>query len=172
MRSTLAPLARSRFRLLGCGATAPRPACRARGQAFIEEVPASSQLAPNNIVWGNLGRSDTFDPLGIIDIYESGGAGNAATITHCDIELPSGVYNSVVSSINEDPVLANAMRRDFSLLSTSPCIDVGLNAAINRDLPDMDNDNTRNEPLPRDYRASALVGRSIGLSVDMGAYEQ
>ena len=139
---------------------------------FFEDAATPWQFFRNNIVWGNRGRSDTSDPLGIIDIYESGGAGNAATITHCDIELASGVYNSVVSNINQDPVFANAMSRDFSLLSTSPCIDAGLNSAINRDLPDMDNDNTRNEALPRDYRASALVGRTIGLSVDMGAYEQ
>jgi parallel beta-helix repeat protein len=69
---------------------------------------------------------------------------------------------------------------DLQLLSGSPCIDAGDNAAVPADTPDLDGDGDTTEPLPFDLSGwsrfvddplTADTGSGTPPIVDMGAYE-
>ena len=141
--------------------------------AYFENGSPGTQTFANNIVWGNVGRTSTSQSLGVVNLFENGGPAMGVTTSNCDIErvLGAPAYPGT-ANIFAKPQFSNVSARDFTLLDTSPCIDAGSSAARNRDLADLDLNNTRNEPLPRDFRASVLVPRVIGTSVDIGAFEQ
>jgi hypothetical protein len=70
--------------------------------------------------------------------------------------------------------------RDLQLLSSSPCIDAGDNAAVPADMLDLDGDGNTTEPLPFDLSGWARfvndplipdTGSGTPPIVDMGAYE-
>jgi hypothetical protein len=68
-----------------------------------------------------------------------------------------------VDANNPDPNLVN-----LRLLSDSPCIDAGDNAALPPDTADLDDDGDTAEPIPFDLDGNDRVWNGI---VDMGAYE-
>ncbi len=114
--------------------TVTRNTSAAGAGAFLAAGGAAEII--NTIVFGNTSTG-------------VGGTGTA-TITFSDIQgLPAAGSN-----ISADPMFVNAASGNVRLMSGSPCINTGSNAAA--DLPDLDRD---------------LAQRVSDTTVDMGAYE-
>ena len=102
----------------------------------------SNPTVTNSILWGN--GDGAIDQ--IVNVFES-----TATVTYSDVQ---GSYEGT-GNIDADPIFRDALNGDYRLLSGSPCIDVGNNAAVPADVTtDLDGN-----------------PRIQGLCVDMGAFE-
>ncbi len=98
----------------------------------------------NCIVWGNY---DPSFPNDVPDISITNGV-----VTHtCALY---GVVNGVNGCITSDPKFVDATSRNFQLLETSPCLDIGDNATA---------------PIGKDLAGSTRI---INGTVDFGAYER
>lgn len=111
----------------------------------------SSPTLANCIFWGN-------QPNQISQI-----AGSVAAISYSDIE---GGWIGV-GNIDADPAFLDAYRGDLRLMSGSPCIDAGDNAAVPDGIStDLDGNMRRvDDPCAND------TGRGTVPAVDMGAFE-
>ena len=132
----------------------------------------------NSVVWGNSGTVSPMNPSFAIGVLEEDGVLANADVDFNDIEIPTfggpiPTYGGgSASNINQNPMFASPGTFSCELLSGSPCVDAGLNAAINLDLDDFDNDTNRFEDIPWDFRALSTFPRVTNSVVDMGAYEQ
>ncbi len=130
----------------------------------IRSVAASDVTVTNCILWDNV---------------DAGGTGEAAQLD-CDAGAPSHVAYSCVQdndpedasvfpgtgNIDDDPLFMTG--GDLRLQPTSPCVDVGDNAAVPADVADLDGDGDLAEPTPFDLDRSPRVR---GAGVDLGAFE-
>jgi len=134
---------------------------------------ASHPMVTNSILWGNA-------PDQIVDDFGAG-----TTVSFSDVQ---GGWPGV-ANIDGDPLFASAdgipgtAGDDVRLLSGSPCIDVGSNAAVPADEADLDSDGDTVEPIPFDLDGilrhvddpvtpdCPLGGCGTPPVVDMGAYE-
>ena len=102
--------------------------------------------------------------------------GNTATTQGNPIESATLIVNySLVeggytgeSNLDADPGFADISTGDYSLASSSPCIDGGDSTLLPSDAADLDGDSDTEEMLPIDLTGKERVE---GESVDMGAYE-
>ncbi|MCH7884491.1 MAG: right-handed parallel beta-helix repeat-containing protein [Planctomycetes bacterium] len=69
---------------------------------------------------------------------------------------------------NADPKFTNSAANDYTLLSTSPCRNAGLDSYLPGDVGDLDWDGNTSETIPQDLDGCK---RKRETSVDMGAYE-
>jgi hypothetical protein len=103
----------------------------------------SNPTVTNSILWGS---GPVWSQDQIVNGFES-----TATVTYSDVQ---GSYEGT-GNIDADPIFRDALNGDYRLLSGSPCIDVGNNAAVPADVTtDLDGN-----------------PRIQGLCVDMGAFE-
>ena len=100
----------------------------------------SHPTVTNSILWGNGSGAQ------IIDVF-----GSSAVVTYTDVQ--NGYPGT--GNIDADPMFRDAPNADYRLLSGSPCIDAGDNAAVPAD-------------LTKDLEGNPRIFNSI---VDMGAYE-
>jgi len=73
-----------------------------------------------------------------------------------------------VGNISSNPNFVSPSTNDYSLLASSPAIDVGANALIPADVTDVNQNGNFTQPLPEDVVRNERV---MGCVVDMGAYE-
>ncbi len=136
-------------------------------------------LLQNCIVWGNLTGAD-------VSVFGDGGSkpGIRADLKSTDYRVlddtstssPSPGIEVDADCINANPQFISLASRDFHLLTTSPCIDAGLDILAGSDVLDIDDDTLVSDPLPFDLD---LLPRYVdfgaaspaGEIVDMGAYE-
>jgi len=117
------------------------------GGAGLHNGTTSATTIHNSILWGNSGGNDILVSDGTVD-YD-----------YCDIGSASGGTPGV-NNISADPDFVDSPNGDYHLTMTSPCVDVGDNAASN--LPDEDCDD---EPRVWDGDNNGTA------TVDMGADE-
>jgi len=111
----------------------------------IYNIGASTPNITNCILWGNTGGevyNDTSPPV------------PSPVVTYCDVQ---GGYGGT-GNIDTDPIFVNASGGDFHLLSTSPCIDAGNNAAPVLPATDIDGDN---RIIDGDGDGSAVVDMGV-----------
>jgi len=111
----------------------------------------SSPVVTNCILWGD-------SPDEIINEESS------PVVTYSDVE---GGYSGT-GNIDEDPAFVDGPGGDFHLQVTSPCINVGSNAALPADIADLDGDGDTEEPIPYDFEGDPRISES---TVDMGVDE-
>lgn len=100
----------------------------------------SHPTVTNSILWGNGSGSQ------ITDVF-----GSSAAVTYTDVQ--NGYPGT--GNIDADPMFRDASNADYRLLSGSPCIDAGNNAAVPAD-------------LTKDLEGNPRI---VNFVVDMGAYE-
>jgi hypothetical protein len=107
---------------------------------------SSDPTVTNCILWGN----------GSVGQYQIVNVSNStADVTYSDVQLGTGEPWFGTGCIDADPMFRDALNGDYRLLSGSPCIDVGNNAAVPADVTtDLDG-----KP------------RIVNDTVDMGAFE-
>ena len=113
----------------------------------------------NTIIWGNThdeGEGETVSPEGAQLLVRLSVA--VATVDYCCVQDWSGDLGGT-GNIGSDPLFANPSGGDYHLLSGSPCIDTGDNAAVT-EATDLDGN-------PRILDGDCI----LGAVVDMGAYE-
>jgi len=136
---------------------------RSENEATIRDGGGVYELAVsayyNCIVWGNI-RHDYHNQPATYPDQILDGLG-ATTITFSDVQ---GGWSGT-GNINADPLFFG----NYKLQSTSPCKDVGDNAALPLDSGDLDWDGNTSETLPKDL---AMQLRVRNFTVDMGAFEQ
>ena len=120
----------------------------------------------NCVLWGNT-RLEGDPPTPVLDqIY---GPGDGPEVAYCDVQggwSGRGRGGNVV--IDADPLFKDVAAGKFNLQFASPCRDTGSNALLPLDVGDLDWDGNTMEGLPLDL---ALRPRTLGIAVDMGAYE-
>lgn len=148
------------------------------GGGIHNESDSNARLA-NCILWNDSAPAgpeianvgDSIPRIGYCDIQASGGSGGG-----WDANL--GVDRG--GNIDADPLLADPGGGDFSLSSSSPCIDAGINSAVPADALDLDDDGDAAERVPVDRVGDARfaddpdtpdTGCGVPVIVDMGAYE-
>ncbi len=123
----------------------------------------------NCILWNNTRMFDSdgyggADPVPVLD-QVSTGSGGTTLATYCDIQ---GGWGVGWNNINVDPQFANPAAGSYALQVTSPCKDVGENAALPPDSGDLDWDVNTIEQIPKDLGFLLRVRYGI---VDLGAHE-
>ncbi|GEM_PF-716233 len=107
----------------------------------------------------------------------SDGFASATTINYSDVQ--GGWTGAGTENINADPLFvdpdnADLTLRNYWLMSGSPCIDEGSNAALPSDSQDLDSDTDTGEDIPWDLDSNPrLVDSDCDetATVDMGVYE-
>ncbi|MCB9849270.1 MAG: hypothetical protein H6817_01040 [Phycisphaerales bacterium] len=89
---------------------------------------------------------------------------NPFILTHSCIENWQGTLGGA-TNFGDDPQFADAAGR---ILTSSPCVDAGTNAALPADTLDLDDDFDTAETIPTDI---GFLARTIHASVDVGAFE-
>jgi hypothetical protein len=113
-------------------------------------------IVKNSILWGNSAVK------GGTQIFNN--PGFTTTVAKSDVQ---GGWSGT-GNIDTDPLFVNPGINDYKLQQTSPCKNTGDNAFLPSDLADLDWDNNLSEAVPKDL---AFGQRTIGVMVDMGAYE-
>lgn len=141
----------------------------ADGSALLVDNANFLQFSMSNLVaWGNPGVNQiqwySLPPTLNNSIVEGGYSGPGQHILTVDplFQDPDGA-DGVVGTVDDD----------LRLGAGSPAIDAGDDLAVPPDLPDLDQDGDRLEPLPVDVRWSTRffdMGGSTS-TVDMGAHE-
>lgn len=113
----------------------------------------------NTIVWNNA----------VPEVYNSpqilnDGSMYPASVRYCNVQ---GGFGGI-GNINSNPAFISPGAGDFTLDSSSPCINAGNNSALPPDAGDLDWDGNTSESLPKDL---AGQNRKMNFTVDMGAYE-
>lgn len=122
--------------------------------------PEAKASFKNCVLWNNTSAKD---PTRTNQVF-NGAAGFSDAISS---NVQGGWPGS--GNINADPLFVSPGSGDYSLQQLSPCKHAGLNAALPQSDPaDLDWDGNPDEVLPKDL---ASTFRTIGVSVDMGAYE-
>jgi hypothetical protein len=160
-------------KLINCtisGNTATGPLGRGGG---IWNVEGAVVTITNCIVWGN---ADDQGPVLPAQIDFPGTVGATLNVTFSCIQddasgdgnIPFGGASN--NNIDLDPQFADA---DLRVLSGSPCIDAGNDAAVPPDSNDVDGDGDVIERTPDlDGKERVIDGDAMGLAVvDIGAYE-
>jgi hypothetical protein len=130
-----------------------------RGGAVSD--PSESIRLLNCILWGNT-RLEGDPPTSISDqIY---GPGDGPEVRYSNVQ---GGWPGT-GNIDADPLFTDVAGGKFELQFGSPCQDTGSNAFLTLDVADLDWDGDTIKALPLDL---ALRTRSLGVAVDMGAYE-
>jgi len=93
------------------------------------------------------------------------GPGGTSLATYCNIQ---GGWTTGSNIINVDPLFNNPAGNDYKLQSTSPCKNAGNTNDLPVDSADLDWDTNTVEPTPKDLARGV---RTVGTSVDIGAYE-
>lgn len=109
----------------------------------------------NCVVWGNTAIKGGNQ---IMDIP----AGTMA-VTHSNVQ---GGFSGN-GNIDSDPLFVNSSGGDYSVTTSSPCLDAG-NGDLPADAGDLDWDNQLTEATSLDF---AMVQRRVGLAIDIGPYE-
>ncbi|MEK6674280.1 MAG: right-handed parallel beta-helix repeat-containing protein [Planctomycetota bacterium] len=110
----------------------------------------------NSILWNDLAAQ------GGNEI--ANGAIAVSTVAYTDL---MGGFTGT-GNINADPLFVSPATANYSIQSTSPCINVGQNSALPADVGDLDWDGNLTELLPT---ALNLLARKLQFVVDMGANE-
>ncbi len=135
----------------------------------------SQVVVSNSILWGNTAAGVSNE----IAQFAESGAGTAHAINHSIVEDWTGTLTGV-GSTGDDPLFADAGAGDFSLTPGSGAIDIGDNAAVPSDGPDLDGDGDVLEALPLDFAGNprftddpgtADTGAGAAPIVDAGAFE-
>lgn len=136
----------------------------------LAALSGASLTTTNSIYWGN-----TDDSAGAPDQISN------ETAKHCCIQdQPLGLPAD--ANIDADPLFLNAAGGDFRLALNSPCIDVGLTAALPPDVANIDADggvDALSEATPLDFGLARRVSYTLAGTIDacapdaldMGAYE-
>lgn len=126
----------------------------------------------NAILFGNRIAADPPTETAQIDVING-----SPSVSFCLIESLGRAINGV-GNISGDPRFENAPAGRFGLLPDSPCIDVGNNDLIVRDIADLDGNGDTAEVLPVDLagairraQSGTAVGAGVLPFVDMGALE-
>lgn len=135
-----------------------------------------SQIAiRNSVLWGNA-------VAGVVNEaaqFAQSGLGASHEISHSIVQEWSGTFNGTASG-GGDPLFADAGSGDFALNAGSAAIDMGDNAAVPADAPDLDGDDDVVEALPSDYTGNQRfaddpdttdTGAGAAPIVDAGAFE-
>lgn len=109
----------------------------------------------NCVVWGNTAIKGGDQ---ILDI-----PAGTMPVTYSDVQ---GGFSGT-GNINSDPQFVNPSGGDYSVQTSSPCLDAG-NGDLPADAGDLDWDGQLTEATSLD---SAMVQRRVGLLIDMGPYE-
>ena len=119
---------------------------------------SSSPIVKNNIIWGNTAASGgnqlALDQTSFPTFYNCDVQGGAANFYYYD--APNTFGGSYVDNIDADPLFIDDATGNYSLQSTSPCINAGTI------------DTTGLSLLPTDLASSARICDN---RVDIGAYE-
>jgi len=129
----------------------------------------------NSIVWNNTASGNR------VQFNQFNATGSGAE-KHADYSIVDqwGANIPGAGSHGLDPLFTDPSGFDYSLLPTSPAIDMGDNAVLPLDHMDLDNDNNTLETLPIDYAGldrlfddpdTTDTGPSTAPVVDAGAYE-
>jgi hypothetical protein len=113
----------------------------------------------NSILWGN---TTTRGVVSAEQIYSPWTP--STVVTYSDVQ---GGWAGT-GNINADPLFLNAAGANYGISTSSPCKNVGNNAALPADVADLDWDGNVTEVLPKDLAALLRIRLTI---VDMGAYE-
>jgi len=119
---------------------------------------SSSPVVKNNILWGNIatggGNQLALDQTSHPSFYNCDVQGGSAMFYY--FEAPGTFTGTYINNINVDPLFSNPSNYDYSLQSTSQCIDAGTLDTTGLGLPETD-----------------LTGgpRICNSHVDIGAYE-
>jgi hypothetical protein len=135
-----------------------------RGGAVSD--PSESLYLRNCVLWGNT-RLEGDPPTPVLDQIH--GPGDGPEVAYCDVQggwSGRGRGGNVV--IDADPLFKDVAGGKFNLQFGSPCQDTGSSALLPLDVADLDWDGNTIEALPFDL---ALRPRTLGIAVDMGAYE-
>ncbi len=134
-----------------------------RGGAIVDEEGRIGLY--NSILWGNTRMRDPDgpDPQPAVPVPDQ--IYHASAAYNCDIQ---GGWDNGSNNIDADPLFQDVAGGNFNLQPGSPCQDTGSNAYLPADDADLDWDGDTLETLPKD---AALRARTIGIAVDIGAYE-
>jgi len=94
-------------------------------------------------------------------------ADDASSSFALDHSIIEGGYTGT-GNLDVDPLFVDDLAGDYHLQASSPAIDVGDNAALPKDVADLDEDSDVSEQIPFDLDGKSRIVNSI---VDMGAYE-
>jgi hypothetical protein len=129
-----------------------------RGGAVSD--PSERVVLWNCILWGNT-RLEGEPPAPILDQIYGPGSG---PLRYSDVQ---GGWTGT-GNINADPLFQDVASGKFNLQFGSPCKDTGSNAYQPADVADLDWDGDTLETVPYDL---VLRSRTLGIAVDIGAYE-
>jgi len=131
-----------------------------RGGAVSD--PSESVVLRNCILWDNTRVEEA--PPALPPPDQIFGPGDGPKVTYSAVQ---GGWAGT-GNIDADPQFVNAAQGNYRLQETSPCKDVGENAALPADVGDLDWDANTGEPIPKDLD---LLLRVRYTTVDMGAFE-
>ncbi len=130
----------------------------------------------NSILWGNSSGGSSNEH----NQYGQSGAGIDVLFDHSIVQGWTGTTWAGTGTKGDDPLFADALGGDFSLIEGSNAIDMGNNGALPIDDLDLDHSGDTTETLPVDFAGNPRVvddpntpdtGVGTGAIVDAGAYE-
>ncbi len=117
------------------------------------DLPGSSPIIANNIIWGNKDLAGQPDDLSGVSVQD--GALGATAPVAADYNLVGAGNSSGAGNISGDPGFIDPAAADFHLLAGSPAINAGDNASVD-------------PALTTDFDGKPRI---MGAGVDLGAYE-
>ncbi|MCW5552569.1 MAG: right-handed parallel beta-helix repeat-containing protein [Verrucomicrobiae bacterium] len=113
----------------------------------------------NNIIWGNSANISGGD-------VRLSGSGNNKVFSHNNVSDMEGVWDTSTDNLDDAPQFFDPVSGDYHIQDSSPCKNVGVNAAL--EVPDLFNLDTDLDGEQRTFPSSGfpLFGR-----VDLGCYE-
>lgn len=128
------------------------------GAAFVFNG-VNSAYVHNNIIWGNSANVSGGD-------VRLSGSGNNKVFSHNNVSAMEGVWDTSTDNLDVAPQFFDPVSGDYHIKDSSPCKNVGVNAALA--VTDLFNLDTDLDGEPRTFPSSGfpLFGR-----VDLGCYE-